>query len=276
MYFAFIKESGIATMNDEGNYVLSAVLIQENNVEGIVESIINMKREIYDDEVLYTSYFSITDILRARNAFNEVSMEDRIDTLIDIATFINSLELVIISVMIDKSNIYSQTGNHYSTLWITEWAWKLMLERLSRYADEFDEEFVIIRNQTNPEFDYSLQSLLDGIDSKYMRGNYAGIEFIPSSPHSPLQLAELVAWTVRRYYSSDIEYDLMSTLSKKLFDAITPKFVGYDCNEIMGYGMKIFPVDPVDEEKLKIWFNPLLFFNDFFMLPRMEFIYDEE
>lgn len=278
MYFAYVDESGNKDINNKQNklYVLTAIIIHEQYWEWIHRESKNLKSKIWslvkekglqidppDDFELH-----MKEISRKEGYYSTIGDDD--ETLRNIwrelYSFISKLFIKIISIVVHKEHFTNQ-----NFVDVGKWAFKLLIERLSRYVmdnhPEKEQHIMIVMDSVDPEFDEQKRREIEDF-IKYGTGQ--GWEEFPeqvietpfivdSKIHSGVQLADLVAYLVRRYamkYFGLSPGAFFNEYCDNLMALIENKFYRHDSYTLKGYGMMIFPRNiPLDEQFWKVFYG---------------------
>jgi len=253
MYLVGIDSSGepekkdTLLNNDPNSYfVISAVIMHEhyflssfkNNITNLISSFFNKQLEIHLKE--------LTDLKRIKAmgfTFNRVN--DFLDSLYDT---IGKSDLVLFSVVIKKYPPRIKISKKEYRKNLLQTALQLLLERISKYFDkikllETNEYALLLVDESYYRQDIVLRDIIknelkEGIytSKRLSRNNIISNPlFYDSRDHILIQIADAVAFCVRRKFSKPIKsgFDF-----SKFFEKIENKFDKCNNNIIAGCGIK--------------------------------------
>lgn len=261
MYFAYLDESGNPSKKDKSSeiYILVSILIHEEKWKSINRELKNLRREIWKDlmnETEPSDKFEIhlTEICNRKGYFSCLENNEILlfKILNKIYLKISTLDIKIISSIIlkdefDKMN-YSNT--------INEWAFTLVVERLNRYIEHFypvnSRQYVLLimdsinKFEDNKRREQIQELMLCGTGHGWKEYPEYIIEtpfFVSSRFHNGIQLADSIAYLLRRYVRKVLNINPDSYFNKycvPLMKYISPLFDGYPIL-VNNIGIKIFP-----------------------------------
>ncbi|KKM07584.1 hypothetical protein LCGC14_1732480, partial [marine sediment metagenome] len=184
----------------------------------------------------------------------------------ELYSFISNLFIKIVSIVVHKEHFTNQ-----NFVDVGKWAFKLLIERLNRYVidnhPEKEQHIMIVMDSVDPDFDEQKRREIENF-IKYGTGQ--GWEEFPehvietpfivdSKIHSGVQLADLVAYLVRRYamkYFGLSPGAFFNHYCDNLMPFIENKFYRHDSYTLKGYGMMIFPRNiPLEEQFWKVFYG---------------------
>ncbi|MBA7523351.1 hypothetical protein ES705_15477 [subsurface metagenome] len=278
MYFAYIDESGNKDINNKQNklYVLTAIIIHEKYWDWIHQESKNLKRKIWDlvrDKGLQIDppddfELHMKEISRKEGYYHTIGDDDKKLRNIwrELYSFISRLFIKIVSIVVHKEHFSDQ-----NFVDVGKWAFKLLIERLNRYVMDYHPEkeqyIMIVMDSVDPKFDEQKRREIENF-IKYGTGQgweefpeqVIEIPFIVDSKiHSGVQLADLVAYLVRRYAMKHFSLSpdaFFNDYCDDLIALIEDKFYRHDKYTLKGYGMMIFPRNiPLDEQFWKVFYG---------------------
>lgn len=132
MYFTYVDESG-DTGNKSKYFILTGIIIHENDLENILLKIIKFRQEIKSkyklnirEEIHSTEFVNRKVNPRSRKSFEKISKNIRIKILKDTLLFINSLNIKTFSIVLDKQKHFSNRKD----MDILEFVWNAFLNRI--------------------------------------------------------------------------------------------------------------------------------------------------
>lgn len=243
----YVDESGKPPYTDPENYVLSAVIIQEQSWETINNAVINLKESLFPNQDSTTIELHTLDILRARRSFHGLPLTIRHGIMQEIAQLINDSSCTLISVIVEKHRVFPSLQ---TSEWVELWAWRLLCERLEKFLENHNPSHqtvdygLICMDSENPQADESIRLRIRRFrrqGSMFVECKYL-IEdpfFVSSENVNLVQLADFVAWASRRKYrrSSASRYE---SVYRSWFSTIYSRF-DQKSGVVRGYGIKRHP-----------------------------------
>jgi len=241
MYLIYIDESGTIDLSDSENFVLGAMIINENKwfeIDGLVKKLKQKcTNNSFDDIEVH-----MCDIVNRKNEFSKMDVNQRIEIIKDIKIIFEKMEFVPVYVVIKKKNLQKQINIRY-------WAYNLMFERLCYQLNNLNDKqekpqyglllFDNISKKRNKEiWDVFVELLDEGAwyneKNKYL---IDGPIFSDSKIRSPLQLADCMAYVINHRHKTNKNNNfLMKTELENIFDVITQKIITQK-----RYACKVFP-----------------------------------
>jgi len=249
MYLIYIDSSGTPLMKEDENYVLSAIIVNENDWTYIDNMVTDIKIKHFPNIEPSKIEIHAKDMVNKDNYFKDLTYNQIFNIFTDIYRFIGDEKnyLTIISVIIKKDKIYPHKKKQFD---IEEWGHRLIIERIEKYLEKVnknnktDQYGLMIEDTVSPKNDEMIRNkvhiiMADG--TMYSKINYL-IEdplFTDSKWRNLSQLVDCVAYCIRRKFKSN------QSLDKKMrwdnyFEIISTKFDSKNGN-YLGYGLKIFP-----------------------------------
>ncbi len=278
MYFTYVDESGNKDITNKQNrlYVLTAIIIHEQYWDWIHQECKNLKSKIWalvkdklpqidppDDFELH-----MKEISRKEGYYSTIGEDDEKLRNIwwELYSFISNLFIKIVSIVVHKEHFTNQ-----NFVDVGKWAFKLLIERLNRYVidnhPEKEQHIMIVMDSVDPDFNEQKRREIENF-LKYGTGQgweefpeqVIEIPFIVDSKiHNGVQLADLVAYLVRRYamkYFGLSPSALFNEYCDDLMALIENKFYRHDSYTLKGYGMMIFPRNiPLDDQFWKVFYG---------------------
>ena len=278
MYFAYVDESGNKDINNKQNklYILTALIIHEQYWDWIHREIKNLKQKIWD--LVREKGFQIDppedfelhmkEISRKEGYYASIGDDDdKLRTIWrEMYSFLSKLFIKIVSIVVHKEHFIK--GNYVG---VANWAFKLLIERLNRYVmdnhPEKEQHIMIVMDSVDPEFD---EQKRHEIETFIKYGTGQGWDEFPeqvietpfivdSKIHNGVQLADIVAYLVRRYamkYFGLSPGAFFNDYCDDLMTLIEDKFYRHDSYTLKGYGMMIFPRNiPLDDQFWKVFYG---------------------
>lgn len=278
MYFAYIDESGNKEITNRQNklYVLSAIIIHEKYWDWIHQKTGDLKSKIWDlvkgeenDTIEPPDDFELhmKEISRKEGYYSRIGDDNKrlMQIWRELYTFISKLFIKIVSIVVHKDHFKER--NHVD---VGKWGFKLLIERLNRFVMD-----------SHPEKEQHILMVLDSVDTKFNEqkrrevedyikyGTGQGWEEFPeqvietpfivdSIIHNGVQLADLVAYLVRRYamkYFNLSPNAFFNDYCDNLMTLIEDKF--YRHNKLLkGHGLMIFPRNvPLNDQFWKVFYE---------------------
>lgn len=251
MYLAYIDESGRPSRNDPENFVLAALIIQENDWQMISNKFKGVKLRHFpalpDEEV----ELHIKEMVNREGIFRGMPLDRVFLILDDVFQLLNSIkdDVCIISVIVDKKKM--KPGKD-----IELWGYRLLVERINLFLEKENEKLIaagmapqygiMIIDSINKKVDQLIRNKIVGM----MRHGtyYSDLGYLIEDPlftdskwRNLSQLVDCVAYCVRRY---DRGPDLSTFQGKKwdgYFNLLLPAIDRSEDGDIHGYGYKKFP-----------------------------------
>ncbi len=247
---AFIDESGKPTKKEKTPFVVSALIIEDDDI-------VRIRREIHDLKTCIISNIDpqaeihAKDIVHGKRYYRSVRMEDRKRLFDALCNYIASLNCTIISVVIVKKSVLeSRESDRVIREEIEKRAYSLLLERLVIYLNKRgkgNEVMLLVIDETDVGHDKSIkEKILEEISKGIYTSRYPSSRrvfkiplFYPSIEMTPLQLADIVAYTIFKKYSKprSAVFDF-----NNYFNIIKEKFDRCASGRILGCGLKVFTV----------------------------------
>jgi len=248
-YHYFVSESGNPSFQDDQNYCVVAVCVDDSHLMNIETKISWLCHRIKHQYRLKDGslFLKAGDILRARYQYAPLSLEDRVALFREVCEFIKTLDIAIIAVYFDKNIVYSKKAyKENSRFWAKHWTWKLLMERISQYAlppsTLILNSINSIANEGQSDF---IHDILEERDNYIDTNFHATIDYQYKGDNQFLQLADIIAWTIRRYYLLEPtireEDNIYDQLANDAFNLLSTKFARDDAGQVEGFGLKIFP-----------------------------------
>lgn len=278
MYFAYIDESGNKDINNKQNklYVLTAIIFHEKYWDWIHQETKNLKQKIWDlvkdkdGNFDYPDNFELhmKEITRKEGYYSTIGDDDEKLSNIwrELYSYISKLFIKIISIVVHKDYFTNQ-----NFVDVGKWAFKLLIERLNRYIMDYhpekEQHIMIVMDSVDPKFDDQKRNEIENF-IKYGTGQ-GWDEFpeqvietpfiVDSKIHSGVQLADIVAYIVRRYamkYFNLSPGAFFNDYCDNLMALIEDKFYRHAKYTLKGYGMLIFPRNiPIDDQFWKVFYG---------------------
>ncbi len=278
MYFAYVDESGNKDINNKQNklYVIVAIIIHEQYWDYIHKECKNLKQKIWnlvkneEDPIDIPEDFELhmKEISRKEGYYASIGDDDKKLRKIwqEMYYFLSKLFIKIVSIVVHKEHFLKQ-----NYLGVANWAFKLLIERLNRYVMD-----------SNPEKQQHIMIVMDSVDSEFDEQKRHEIEtfikygtgqgwdefpeqvietpfIVDSKIHNGVQLADIVAYLVRRYamkYFGLSPGAFFNDYCDDLLTLIEDKFYRHNSYTLKGYGMMIFPRNsPIDEQFWKVFYG---------------------
>ena len=223
MYFTYIDESG-DTGTKSKYFILSGIIIHENNLEDILLKIIEFRQEIKKkyrlnirEEIHSTEFVNRKVNPRSRKSFEKISKNIRIKILKDTLLFVNSLNIKTFSVVLDKEKHF----NKRKDIDILEFVWNVFLNRIDssikhkNIDGKADEKTIIISDMTTDKIIKISRKLkkINYVPSKfYNNSRQISISTILEDPFMKdskesyfLQCVDVICYFVKQLYDPHFE-----------------------------------------------------------------------
>lgn len=246
MYLSYVDESGKPNMKDpEKDFVLIALTINEKSWNEVNEQICNLKKRYFPDCDISTIELHATDIMGHKRSFKNIPLKVRLNLYREIMEFVAGIECFINIVIVRKELLGRSIDVNQIAI--------ELLYRLSSFIKEKNCD-----GQTTNHKEYGLL-IIDSVNTNYDNKTKAKIRFISDSPtcsderyviedpffvnsgnRNILQLADCVAYCVRRKFRAIISSDDDLEFFDDMFNFIQNKIQKHNgCIE--GYGIVFYP-----------------------------------
>ncbi|MGH7908716.1 MAG: DUF3800 domain-containing protein [Thermodesulfobacteriota bacterium] len=238
----YVDESGTkSTRDDEIWYILAGVIVSEIHWRPVNDKVDHLKRELFPDGNIEKIELHASMIRKKTGMFSKFNDEGAKNILLKLYQLIKDLPVTIIAIAINKRDLVL---NYQDRDPLTD-AWTFLAERFHKFlAKNYDQTGVVsygllvIDERTKPD-DREVRQLLRSLRT-YGSGYQAVDNVIEDPVSSPshlrniIQLADAVAYCVLRYVKHDADFN-------QYFEIIRERFDKGPNDEILGYGLKIFP-----------------------------------
>lgn len=244
VYFIYIDESGTPEIKDNSRrYILSSVIIEENDWSNIDKSVNDLKLKWFPDEDPRDFEFHLRDITHRKGHFKRKTDAELKNICYDIYELISVIPCTIISVIINKGLVFNPRKIEFI-------ANKFLLERLYKYLFKYNKQDkgiinygLLVFDKINNIYDSNRRKMINLI-RKQITGN-EDRDFIVEIPiyadsnyRSGLQIADAIAYCLQQTYSRSVR---RKSLFQTYFEKIKPKFDVNSKGTYDGAGLKIFP-----------------------------------
>jgi len=241
MYLIYVDESGTPEIKDSENFVLGALIINEDKWFEIDEKVRSLKEKHFSSK---SNEFEIhmCDIVHRKAHFSKFQIPKRIEIIGEISDLIKSSDIRVVYIVIRKPKLLKSINIRY-------WAYNFLFERLCYQLRDL--------NRDNDKIEYGLL-LFDSISKKrnneiwnivskllkeggwYKEKNEHLIDgpiFSESTIRSPLQLADCIAYVVNHHHKiNKNKNEEIRKILEKSFEIIEQKI---PCEK--RYARKVFP-----------------------------------
>ncbi len=251
MFLVYTDASGTLSPTDKENFVLASLITHETNWQIIDNEVREIKTKHFPDLPDSSIEIHAKDMLNQSGIFKGLSWDKIYEILDDVFDLIlrQDIDLTIIAVIIDKQKLHQDKDG-------LTWAYRLMYERLNRFIER--QNIKIGEAQACREYGLVVMDSEDEKKNKKLRLRirqmlkegtmYSKLECLIEDPlftdskwGNLLQLADCVAYCVRKHYRVGNKPSFHTEKWEQYFRKIEPKFDGYQKGNYLGYGVKIFP-----------------------------------
>lgn len=241
----FRRDNDYATNNTPTRYFIRTGLIISDKKWKSINKIIQEKKDYYhipDETELHA-----VEILRGKKKTRSGSIDnwykhnfpnksDRIEIIKEFCTLIKTLDLCLVTVIIDKQLI-NQSNPNYNFL-PKERSWEFLIERYNYHLrNDRDHKGIIISDAVENNIEKTHREFAKGIITKstHVTGGYfiESILFEPSESSNLLQLVDLASYAIQKRYNRGDDTFITAFEDQFLCKG--------DC--IQGYGLKVWPQD---------------------------------
>lgn len=243
MYIAFIDESGKPTKKERSPFVLAALIVRDSELNRIRKEVnrIKLKYGLDPDVEIHAR-----DIVHGKRGFKNVDMRVRKSLLDDVFNLLKSLDITLISTVILKKRIVgSPKPDSIVREEVEAKCYELLVERLVLFLEKkaVDDWLLMVIDETYTKHDLSIRRNIERVvqhgffASRWPASRRVFMQplFVPSKLYEPLQLADIIAYTVFKKYSKPRSaiFDF-----NKYFQQILDKFSKCRDGRIFGCGIK--------------------------------------
>lgn len=246
MYFIWVDESGSPRINpqfnDNGYYILCGVIVREENWREIEDGISTIKKGVFPELNPQDWELHAFDMWNGAGLFqpgkSPLSLEKKRAVFSQVFEFVSKSEITLLCTIIFKDRLREK----YTTPQPLKYSWTFLAERFEHFLAQKQTGtnnglFAIDAIQNN------IESQIRGVIGSMSRngGNYPPADhvigypiFVKSHIHNMIQVADMIAYAVHRYYKGDSQF-------KDWFEKLKPKMYRPG-GRLRGYGLKEFPI----------------------------------
>lgn len=249
MFLAYLDASGRPSFDDAENFVLASLITNECNWQLIDNGVKKIKIDHFPNRPDSEVEFHVKDMANRHGLFSTLTWDQVYAILDDIFDFIGNADtpLTIIGVLINKQKLWK--GKDAET-----WAYRLLLERINRYVERQNKNSTVQSPReygmmiTDSEGETKDQKLRKKLHQMLKEGTlYNKLDYLIEDPlftdskwRNMSQLADCVAYAIRKQYRSNNTSSIHTTNWSRYYSKIEPKFDS-PYGSFVGYGLKIFP-----------------------------------
>ena len=244
MYFLYVDGSGQTKIKrnsqNNGLYILGGVLVHEKDWKSIEEKLGDLKRELFPRLQPYDWELHAHDIWNSTGFFaredlglNDYKKEEIFSRVIEVAC---ESEITIINVIIFKDRIMPKRS-----LAVVKYSWLLLIGRFERFLRQKqtgDNNGLLFIDSSPKTSESEIREAIwrlvriDGSRRDILRVIEEPI-FVESHKRNLIQLADMIAYVVHKYYKAD-------PMFAGWFESLKPKM--YHSNgKLYGFGIREFP-----------------------------------
>lgn len=214
---AFIDESGFPHPNDETiNPVLAAVCIPKDEIRNIMQRMYKIKMDIYGR---YDVELKAVNVLKSKSLSRNTNNKHFADRVVnEVLTNILNLRIFAIVMEQPKAPLVTESGtfpNHY----------RFLLQRINGYSFMKSRKCIVCFDAQDEGNDMLISHKMKNYLFRSIEGNQCNsiVEsafFVSSKVEEGIQLADLVAGIIRKYYElcmGNVELDPFSNWINDLF-----------------------------------------------------------
>ncbi len=191
----YVDESGSESYKDSTKYfVLSGIIVSDDKIKKIQRSSFEYKLKYFIDKYI-DSEIHTHDIYQSKNDFSSLNLIKKQEILNALYKMINTLNITIISIVINKELLKSQ----YPSWKVIDTAWIYLIERFDKFLECNDEINGSIKIDKSTH--RSQRCIFDVIDDVRKNGTdfqrracIDNIQFVDSSGVEGIQIADAVAY----------------------------------------------------------------------------------
>ena len=240
MYLIYVDESGTPNIKDSENFVLGAIIINEDRWFEVDKRVKELKEKYFSGRADNVE-IHMCDIVHRKDYFSKLQSAERIEIIKDILELIKKIEMRTVYIVIKKQNLLKNINIRY-------WAYEFLFERVCYQLKDMNDGkekieyglllFDSISKKRNAEIWEIVSKLLkEGGWYEQNRHLIDGPIFSESHIRSPLQLSDCVAYMVNHHYKLNQNKDEnMKKILEEGFEIIEQKM---PCRK--RYSRKVFP-----------------------------------
>jgi len=258
MFLVYIDESGENRFNDEENYVLNGIIINETEWKSAHLKILQLKNNFFSEAVTDKHEFHMEEIINKKGAYKIYDLATRMKLIKDLFDEISNMNLWAVSVILKKGKIRRRDDFDLQL-----WSYRYLHERLCWYMKELNKP--ILENNDCGQYAMmiidSQDGAHDGTQDRILRGKIRenlinGTLYIPQNEYiieDPLftysnwrsisQISDCVAYVVNKHFQErKHKKEEIKTTLEYAFDRIKDKYLRHPrFNTSSGYSLKIWP-----------------------------------
>ena len=243
MYFLCVDESGQAKINsnttDDSLYILSGVLVHEKDWRSVQKQLVDVKQDLFPESNPDEWELHASDIWNSRKFFSNKNLNlnfaKKYEIFSKVVDIVCKSEITLVNVIIFKNKL-EQRGSHA----VLKYSWQRLTVRFEDFLEQnqigTDYGLFIIDSMENNLETRIKDTILTGARSGRSRlGNHHVIEnpiFVDSFRWNLIQLADMVAYVVHKYYNKDPMFEgWFKSLDSKMYRS-GGQLYGFGINEI--------------------------------------------
>ncbi len=240
MYLIYVDESGTIDIGDSENFVLGAVIVNEDRWFELDKRVKELKDKYFSGQA-HLVEIHMCDIAHRKGWFSRFRPAERTEIIEDILELIKKVEMRTVYVVIKKQELLKKINIRY-------WAYEFLFERICYQLKDMNEGkekeeygillFDSIGKKRNSEiWDIVSKLLEEGGRYEMNKHLIDGPIFSESNIRSPLQIADCVAYIVNHHHKFNQNKDEnMKESLEKGFEIIEQKMPSHK-----RYSRKVFP-----------------------------------
>jgi len=251
MYIAYIDASGTKHLNDPEDFVLSSLIIHENEWQRIDNDVNGIKAKHILNLLAEEVEFHAKEMMNRENIFKDYKLPEIYAMFDDIFSLMESdiFNACIISTIINKRNLYPDKDAEL-------WGYRLLIERINRFlikensnlisASLSPQYCIMIIDSDNKRVDQLIRNKINVMmrDGTY----YSELEYLIEDPlftdskwRNLSQLVDCISYCVRRFHRQGNRPSYKTSKWNGYYEKIISKFDTCADGKIEGCGLKIWP-----------------------------------
>lgn len=245
MYLLYVDGSGHTRIKhnrqDNGLYVLSGIIIHEDDWKEVDKAVASVKKQLFPDLDPGDLELHAHDIWNSRGFFADekliLNLEKKLEIFTEVSNLICRSKVTLINVVVVKDLM----KDLYDAPSPTEYSWTLIMERFEhflKYKPGGANNGLILMDSSQKDPESEIRDIVSRLvrqGGPMQRADHVleDMIFVQSHLRNPIQLADMAAYVVHKYYKGD-------PMFKDLFEKIMLKMYR-PMGMSEGYGIKVFP-----------------------------------
>jgi hypothetical protein len=253
VYLIYVDEAGTSGFTEMDRYVLGAVVVRETEYHTLDRAVNDVKRKHFQVPDPDRVELHVKDLMNNKGPYRALPLEQRLDVFSDTCSVLASANCTLLASVIRKEKVWEGKRPTWDVM---EWGHRLLFERACNLlekvnqaralAGEHPEHGILLFDRVEPRFDAKRRARLVSHyqhGSHYVKNKYLIEEplFVDGQYRNLSQLADHVAYVLRRKFRPDRRENRMDHLCDQEYARLLPKFDRSATGRVDGYGIKVFP-----------------------------------